>query len=816
MATRTFGQPIARREDERLLRGRGTYIDDVACEGALHASFLRSPIAHGRITTLDLEAARALPGVVAVYGAADLGAFNRPLPLLFPDPSIVDPWTQPPLATDEVVYGGQTVAMVVAESRYIAEDAVDRIWLEVDRLPAVVDPADALAQPPAHSGRSSNLASTICQQVGDPDRAFAEADVILHRRYVLDRSAAMPMETRGLLARFDPQTGDLVVWDSTQAPIPIRAGLIAALGLPEERVRVIAPDTGGGFGVKAFFFYPEEMLVPWASVQLGRPVKWIEDRMEHFVGSNHERKQIHDVELAATRDGVVLGLRDSFVHDTGASIAYGNTLAVVTSAHLGGPYRIPNMRVEATTVYTNTVPVSPYRGAGRPHACFVVERALDDLARELDIDPVEVRRRNFVAPDEFPYVRDGMIFLDGVSATLDSGDYQRQMDLLLELVDRHGFVDERAAARAEGRCVGIGIACYVEATGVPPYEGAHVMVQPHTGKVRVATGATSQGQGHATTLAQIAADELGVPIEDVVVVAGDTGIFPWGVATYASRAAVIVGNAVARAAAEVREKAIRLAANMLEAAPEDLEVVDGRVSVRGAPARGVTLRQVALAANPARYSFDPELAAVATFAPPRPLGDDPLPPGDGPGLEANGFFSPSRSTWASGVHAALMEVNPETGQARYLRFAAVHDCGTVVNPMVVEGQVCGGIAQGVGGALYEQLVYDEDGQLRNGSFMDFLIPYATEVPPIVVDHLESPTPLNPLGIKGAGEAGVIPGAAVAAAAIEDALREYGVELRAMPISPAALSAAIDERAASWLTGAGVPDGPRDDEVKHGR
>ena len=626
--------------------------------------------------------------------------------------------------------------MVVAESRYLAEDAVERIWLEVEPLPAAADVATALAAPPAHLARSSNLASSITQRVGDVERALEDAEVVLHRRYVLDRSAAMPMETRGILASYEAKTGELVVWDSTQAPIPVRAGLIAALGLPEDRVRVIAPDVGGGFGVKAFFFYPEEMLIPWAAVQLEASVKWIEDRMEHFVGSNHERKQIHDVDIAATRSGVLTGIRDTFLHDTGASIAYGITVPFVTSAHLPGPYRVPNLSVTARTVYTNTVPVSPYRGAGRPHACFVIERAIDDVARHLGIDRLDIRRRNVVRSDEFPYERTGLGFLDGQFVSLDSGDYLRQLDMLEELLDREGFYRDRDELRKAGAQVGVGIACYVEATGVPPYEGAHVMVQPQTGKVRVATGVTSQGQGHATTLAQVAADELGVCVEDVVVVAGDTGVFPWGVATYASRTATIAGNAVARAAREVRKRVVSLAANMLEADPEDLELVDGRVAVRGAPSRGVTLRQVALAANPARYAFDPELATLAQFAPARTTDGEGLPPGDGPALEANGYFSPSKSTWASGIHAALVEVFPETGQVRYLRFAAVHDCGTVLNPMIVEGQIRGGIAQGIGGACYEQIIYDETGQLRNASFMDFLIPYATEIPPITIDHLE--------------------------------------------------------------------------------
>jgi CO/xanthine dehydrogenase Mo-binding subunit len=522
-------------------------------------------------------------------------------------------------------------------------------------------------------------------------------------------------------------------------------------------------------------------------------VKYVEDRIEHFIGSSHERRQVHEVEVAATSEGVVLALRDRFLHDTGAYIPYGIAIAQVAATQLPGPYRIPDFRVEFTAVYTNTVPVTPYRGCGRPQACMVIERVMDRLAREVGVDRVEIRRRNFIQPHEFPYRRGDILFADGLPVTLDSGQYERQLDLLLDAIGWHGFAAEQAAARAEGRRIGIGLANYVEGTGLGPYEGAHVQVEPTTGKVWVATGLVSLGQGLETTLAQIAAEELGVDADDVIVVTGDTQAMPWGVATFASRAAVVSGNAVAVAAAEVRTKALRFAANMLEAAPEDLELAEGRVFVRGAPERAVTLKQVAIASNPLRYAFDEDAKAATQFAPARRSDGPQLPPGDEPGLEAVGYYSPPHATWASGAHAAVVEVDVDTGELRYLRYAAVHDCGTVINPMIVEGQVMGGVAQGIGGAFYERMAYDADGQLRNASFMDFLMPYATEVPPMRLEHLETPSPLNPKGIKGAGEAGCIPVPALTASAIDDALADLGVTVREMPLDPCSLKRLIDER-----------------------
>jgi carbon-monoxide dehydrogenase large subunit len=801
MSTRVFGQRIRRNEDLRLVRGMGSFLDDVDVPEALQVAFLRSPIAHGRIVSLDVSRARELPGVVAVFGHRDLGEHDIELPLMIPHPSMPHPLTQPLLARDEVHYVGQTIVMVVAESRYLAEDAVELIELDIEPLPAVVDIEDALAEgsPLVHDGAPGNVAAHWVQLVGDPDAAFEEAAVVFSERYVVERSGGMALETRGILARYDPRTRELNVWDTTQAPLTIKGSLGSLFGIPYNKVRVTQPDTGGGFGTKVMF-YPDEVLVPWAALRLERPVKYVEDRIEHFIGSTHERKQIHEIEVAATSEGVVLAVKDRFLHDTGSFIPYGIAIAQVASTQLPGPYRIPSFRAEFTCVYTNTVPVTPYRGCGRPQACFVIERVMDRLAKDLGLDRAEVRRRNFIRPDEFPYRRGDILFADGLPVTLDSGQYEKQLDILLDAVGYAEFAAEKERARAEGRHVGLGFANYVEGTGLGPYEGAHVQVEPTTGKVWVATGLTSIGQGLETALAQIAAEELGVEVEDVIVVTGDTQAMPWGVATFASRAAVVSGNAVSVAAKAVRDRALRFAANMLETAPEDLEVADGRISVKGVPERAVTLKQVAIASNPLRYAFDEDAKAATQFAPARRSDGPQLPPGDEPGLEAVGYYSPPHATWASGAHAAVVEVDVETGELSYLRYAAVHDCGTMINPMIVEGQVMGGVAQGIGGSFFERLAYDAEGQLRNASFMDFLIPYATEVPPMRLEHLETPSPLNPRGIKGAGEAGCIPVPALTASAIDDALSDLGVTVKEMPLDPCALKALIDEARRAGGTG----------------
>jgi carbon-monoxide dehydrogenase large subunit len=786
MATQAFGERIDRNEDPRFLRGEGRYLDDVDATGALHVALLRSPIAHARLTSVDVSAARAHPGVERVYTCDDIGRLDRPLPLLIPHPAMTQPRTQRPLARDEVFYAGQVIAAVVATDRYVAEDAVELIEVDYEPLPVIVDLEAAAADGASlvHADVPGNLACHLVQTHGDPDTAFAGAEVTVSETFTIERSAGMPLEGRGVLASYDARVGELTVYDSTQAPISIRGGLASLFELPENKVRVIAPDTGGGFGTKVMMFYPEEVLVPFAALDLGRPVKWVEDRSEHFVGSNHERTQIHRIELAARRDGTVVGLRDSFLHDTGAFIPYGIAVAQVAAAQIAGPYRIDNIEVELRAVYTNTVPVSPYRGCGRPQACLAIELAMDRLAEELGIDRMELRRRNFIQPDDFPYGREGLIFADGKPVVMDSGDYPGGLDDVLQALDYDGFLAEQEAARAEGRYLGLGLACYIEGTGLGPYEGARVQVRPTDGRVFVATGLTTQGQAHETTFAQIVADRLGVSPSDVEVTTGDTGAFAYGVATFASRAAVVSGTAIHRAADGVRERAVELASNMLEAAPEDLELRDGRVQVKGSPSHGVTLKQIAVASNPLRYAFDEDAQAATQFAPAHPPdANKPLPEGERPGLEATAWYSPELSTWASGVHAAIVEVDPETCEVRILRYVCSHDCGTMINPSVVEGQVLGGVAQGLGGAYYERMAYDEDGQLTNASLMEFLMPYATEVPPVEIMHRETPTPLNELGIKGVGEAGAIPVPALFASAVQDALRPLGVRVTQVPLSP---------------------------------
>jgi CO/xanthine dehydrogenase Mo-binding subunit len=777
-----FGAPIARREDPRLVRGDGRYLDDLG-QDALGVAFVRSPYAHARIVDIDVTAALDVDGLVAIYTYEDLdGRVAEPLPLLIPHPALHAPRTGYPLARDTVRHVGEAVAMVVATDRYVAEDVVERIRVSYEPLPAVVGIEAALrAADRVHDDVPDNVAAHLVQEVGDARAAIAAAPHRLRLDLDIERSASMPMEGKGVYARWDAADRSLRVYSSTQTSTSVRFALAAKLDVPVDRVEVIAPDVGGGFGVKIVHPWPEEVLVPWAAMRLSHPVKWVEDRREHFVSSAHERGQRHTVEVGFDDDGRLLGLDVVFAHDNGAYTPYGIISPVVTSTQLLGPYKPGAYRVEFRSVYTNTVQVTPYRGAGRPQGVFAMERTMDAIAAELGLDRAVVRERNFIQPDEMPYDQ-GMIFQDGRPLVYDSGDYPTMLEKVKKLVGWDGFAAYRDQARAQGRQVGIGLACYVEGTGVGPYEGAHVRVET-TGEVVVATGLTSQGQSHETVFAQVAAEELGVPVERVTVVTGDTRRFKYAVGTFASRAAVMSGNAVALAARKVRAKALRIAGEALEADPDDLEIIDGVVRVKGDPQVGIPLGTVAVLANPLRYAFDEQTQRATQFAVGGGLDRPPIEAGDEPGLEAVGYYSPLRSTFAAGAHAAIVETDPETAEIRILKYCVVHDCGRLINPRVVAGQIHGGVAQGVGGALYERIVYDGDGQLLNASYMDFLIPYASEVPVVEIDHLETPSPLNPLGVKGAGEAGVIPGAAVLASAIEDA---EGIRIHRMPISPAEL------------------------------
>jgi aerobic carbon-monoxide dehydrogenase large subunit len=769
MSTRYFGAPIPRNEDRRLLAGQALFVDDVELPGLLHAAFLRSSIAHARIRRIDVTAARKRPGVVAAYTAADLGDYWRPGPLLVPPPPIVglvfNQRTQVPLARDKVRHVGEPLAVVLAESRYIAEDALADIEVELEPLPAVADLEAAVSESAArvHDDVAGNVAARVHQRKGDYAAAAAKADHVIRRRFRYDRGASNPIETRGIVANWDARAGHLTVWDTTQAPVFLRNGLAGMLGLSERQVRVIAPFVGGAFGPKIMLFYPEEVLLPWAAIKLNRPVKWIEDRLEHFFATTQERGQIHDAEMALTRDGRILGVKDAFLHDTGAYDPYGLTVPINSQCTLLGPYVVPNYDSTFTAVFTNKPSVTPYRGAGRQHGVFVIERLLDIAARELGIDRAEIRRRNFIPPEAFPYNNE-IIYQDFAALEYDSGNYGPVLDKALEMIGYERFVtEEQHRLRAEGRHVGIGIVCYVEGTGIGPYEGAKVQVQTN-GKVSLVTGIGTQVQGHYTSFAQIAADRLGVDVRDVDVVTGDTDQFYWGAGTFASRGAVVAGNAVNAAAIVVREKIMRLAAEHFECAEEDLVLADGAVAITGVPGKSIRLGELALKANPMRGA---------------------VRPGTEPGLEATQYFGPPRGATANGVHAMIVELDPETFALTINKYVVVHDCGTVINPLILAGQIHGGVAQGIGNAFYEQLVFDDQAQLLNASLADYLLPTALDVPRMELGHTVTPSPLNPLGIKGAGEAGAIPVGPLFAQAIEDALDlpVKGIELLEIPLSP---------------------------------
>jgi carbon-monoxide dehydrogenase large subunit len=771
------GQRITRNEDPRLLTGQALFVDDVEMHGMLHAAFLRSDYAHARLGGVDVSAAREMPGVVAVYTAEDLGEMWQPGPLLVPAPHSVEnvifnQCTQVPLAKDKVRYVGEPIAAVIAESRYRAEDAVEAIWVDYEPLKPVVDMERALDQdaPVIHEELGSNLCAHLVQTKGDYEAAKAQADLIVARRILIDRCAAGAMENRGLVAHWDDKSQHMTVWDTTQAPIPVRNGLAAMLGLSSHQVRVVAPFVGGGFGPKIMMFLAEEVILPWASMQLKRPIKWIEDRQENFLATTQERGQVHDSEMALTQEGRILGIKDIFVHDTGAYDPYGMTLPLNTQSHFMGAYDVPNCYTEVRVAYTNKMIVTPVRGAGRPQGIFVAERLLDIAAKELGIDRVEIRRRNFIPPDKFPYNHE---IIDQAFAplVLDSGDYEKALDQAVRRVGYHQFIrEEQPRLRAEGKHVGIGIVSFIETTGVGPYEGARVTVET-SGKISVATGVGTQGQGHFTSFAQIVADQLGVDVRDIHMVTGDTAEFHWGTGTFASRGAVVAANAFHAAAKGVRKKTLKLASKVLETPEEELELADGVVRVADIPDQSISLGELAVLANPMRGAVEP---------------------GTEPGLEATDYFGPQYGATASGTHAMILEVDPETMMIDIQKYVCVEDCGTVLNPLILEGQVHGGIALGIANSYYEKLVFDENGQLLNASLADYLIPSAMEVPVVEVGHEETKSPLNPLGSKGAGEAGAIPVPALFAQALEDALYDVDLEILEMPLSPSRLWELVQE------------------------
>jgi carbon-monoxide dehydrogenase large subunit len=768
MGAKYFGASVKRKEDPRYLRGEGRYVDDIKLPGMLHAAFVRSPYAHARITGIRTEAARRMPGVAHVFTFADLERWMKPLPLFGAIPPglaarvkvTMRQVGQLAMCRDEARHVGEIVVMVLASSRAQAEDGCERVEVDYEPLPVLADvvAAGEPGAPVLYPEWGDNVALSFKTGFGDVEAALRQADARVRERFVIPRYVGMPIETRGVVAQWDPRDGSLTTWNGTQVVHFVQQGLVAALGLPPSRIRVIAPDVGGGFGTKANG-YAEDLLIPAAAIASRRPVKWTEDRREHMMGSAHARAQVHDIEIAARRDGTMLAVRDRIWVDLGAYNSWGIVLPYNTVAHLLGPHRVPNLDVECRGIVTTKTPNAPYRGAGRPETVFAMDRIVDCLARELRMDPAELRRRNYLSEADLPY-EINIPYRDGNPLVYDSGDCKASLEDALRAVGYAALRAEQARLRERGIYRGIGLSGYVEGTAIGPYEGATVRLDA-SGHATVATGACSQGQGHETSFAQIAADALGIPLDWVTVVGGDTAAIPFGVGTFASRSAVNAGSSIHEASRRVREKIVTAAAALLEAAPADIEVADGVVAVRGAPGSATPLASVIR-------------AAIPTFAKPGVASPD---------FEATVYHHQPTVTYTNAVHVAVVDVDPGTGVVKLLRYLVAHDCGKLINPVIVEGQIHGGVAQGVGGGLLEEMVYDEQAQLLTGTFMDYLVPTAMELPAIETVHLEYPSPRNPLGIKGIGEGGAISPPAAIANAVEDALSPWGVRVTRTPLGP---------------------------------
>ena len=766
-----IGTSAPRVEDVPLLTGKGRFVDDIRLPGLLHAAFVRSPHAHARIAGIDTAAARALTGVHAVYTASDFRPHltSDRIPMAMAGAGIRFHAEPEVLASAEVCHVGEAVVMVVAEDRYVAEDAAELVEVDYDPLPAISDPRDGLAPgaPLTRLGTEGNVVAAQSVAYGEVDAAFEGAAHVFRETFDLHKGGGHSIEGRGVVAQVDPLTGDYTIWDATQMPNRAHGILCDVLGLSEHQVRVIAPDVGGGFGPK-FIFYPEEVAVPLAAKMLDRPVKWTEDRSEHFLACTQERDQYWDIEVATDGDGRLLGIRGSLVHDHGAYTPYGMAVPYNSATNLLGPYELPTYRLDISIVLTNRVPATPTRGAGRPQGTFVMERFMDRIARELDRPRDEVRRRNLIPASAMPYVT-RVVTRDGGAMTYDSGDYPECQARALDAADWAGFPTRQAAARAEGRYRGIGFANFVEGTGRGPFELATLRIGP-SGRLMIATGATAQGQGTATTLGQIAAGILGLPAESIDVIPGDTLHAPMGFGAFGSRQTVNAGAAVHEAAMELRGKLLLAGEHMLEAAPQDLELADGAVRIKGVADKAVPIADIARG-----------LRGQPGYAIPKDLS---------PGLEATVNWKTPAMTYCNGAHVVELEVDPLSGGVTLLRYVVVHDCGRMVNPRLVEGQVHGGLVHGVGQALYEWMRFDADGQPLTVQYSDYLLPSSTTVPSLEIHHMESPTPLNPLGAKGAGEGGTIPAAAAIASAVDDALTPFGVRMTQLPMTPERVRAAI--------------------------
>jgi carbon-monoxide dehydrogenase large subunit len=761
--TTMVGAKIKRREDPRLITGRAQYVEDIQLVGTLYAAFVRSPYAHAKISNVDVSAAKAKPGVFGAYSGADLvdAKFDVSVPTAAELPGLVKP-AHPPLALGEVRFVGELVAVVVANDPYAARDAAEAVSVQYDELPAVVDLDKAAAGGPfAHSGLETNIAYEMPIKVGDVDGAFAKADVIVKERIVNQRVVPCPMEPRTMLAEWQPGPQQLTLWSSTQIPHLLRTNIAMLLGLPEIKVRVIAPEVGGGFGAK-LNLYPEELLVSWLSMQFGKPIKYIETRSECFQAMTHGRDQIQYVEAAATKDGMLLGLRMKILSNLGAyHQLLTPAIATFTPLMAQGCYKMEGLECQLLGVFTNTMSTDAYRGAGRPEATFLIERMIDLVAIKLGIDPAEIRRKNFIGGAEFPFAT-----LTGL--TYDSGEYAASLDKALELADYKGLRAKQAELRKQGRYMGIGLSTYVEVCGMGPsaampapgWDSATIRVEP-TGSVTVMTGVSPHGQGQETTFAQIVADRLGVPIDAINIIHGDTDKVQYGVGTFGSRGTAVGGAALSLAIDSIQAKAIKIAAHQWEANPDDVEYKDGKIQVKGDPSKSLSTAEVGFMAF-------------------RGIN---LPADVEPGLDATRRFEPPNFVYPFGAHVCVVEVDPETGEVTILKYVAVDDCGPIINPLIVEGQVHGGLAQGISQALFEEAVYDENGQLTSGTFMDYAIPHAEQLIEFTTGHTETTTPVNPLGIKGVGEAGTIGSTPCVVNAVMDALAPFGVTHLDMPLRP---------------------------------
>src|SRR5687767_4880780 len=792
MANKYVGQRVKRTEDPRLIKGLAHYVDDIGLPGTLHVAFVRSMYAHAKITGIDTSVALATPGVVAIYTGADIGDKIGPVPCAgaLPDLKVPDHRV---LAKDKVYFMGHPIVAVVATDRYVARDACEQIIVDYDELPVVTDvEAAAAGGPVIHDGFGDNIAYRLTSGEGDIDAAFSAADRTVKQRVLHQRLAPIAMEPRGVLARYFPGEEELTLWSSTQIPHLMRTQVALMIGIPENKLRVITPEVGGGFGSK-LNVYSEEALLGWISMQLHQPVKWIETRRENMLATIHGRGQVGDIEVAFKNDGTLLGLRYSVFADLGA---YHQLLTpaipTLTGLMLSGAYKIPAIQMNITACFTNKMATDAYRGAGRPEATYIVERALDLVALDLGIDPTEVRRKNFPASNEFP-------FHTATGLDYDRGDYEGALDKAQQIAGYAKLREDQKKAREEGRLIGIGVSTYVEICALGPsqampaggWESATVRIEP-TGKVTVLTGASPHGQGQETSFAQIAADELGVNINDVTVIHGDTGVVQYGIGTFGSRATAVGGTAVFVAIQKLKEKADKIAAHMLKADASGMKFEAGCYSKEEAGATAVTgksepvvpvgegpagaLNEIPTPTNGRSKLNIQEIAWAAHIA-------KEVPPDTEPGLSATYFLEPKNFTFPFGTPVCVVEIDKDTGETKIIRYVAVDDCGKVINPLLVDGQVHGGIVQAIGQALYEEVIYDEQGQLITGELMDYAIPRASQMPWFELDRTETPSPVNPLGVKGVGEAGTIGATPAVVNAVVDALSPYGITHIDMPIRP---------------------------------